>query len=106
MTVEKLSKILFEEIVDGEGEACLVLFSRESCHVCKGLKVLLGDLEQEYPDLPFYTVDVEQERELFARFGLKGVPQTLFFRDGEQVARISGEAEEGEFIDQIEALLN
>lgn len=104
--MEKLNQIMFEEIVDTEGEACLVLFSRESCHVCKGLKVLLAELEQEYAELPFYTVDVEQERELFSRFGLKGVPQTLFFRDGEQVARISGEAEEQAFLDQIEALLN
>ena len=78
--MEKINADTFEEIVYDDAEACLVLFSRKSCHVCQKVHPKLHEIEEDYAGkFGFYTVDVEEERELFQRFSLKGVPQVLFF---------------------------
>ena len=35
--MEKLNDSSFEEIIYDDGEPCLVMFSRKSCHVCQGV---------------------------------------------------------------------
>lgn len=53
--------------------------------VCQEVHPILDEIEEEYKDkdFGFYHVDVEDEKDLFNRFSLKGVPQVLFFNDGE-----------------------
>ncbi len=102
--MEKLNATAFEEIVEDDGETCLVLFSRKTCTVCQSLHVKLDSLEADYPDFPFYQIDVEETPNLMGKFHLKGVPQTLFFKDGEVEKRITGDCSEDDLADQIEAL--
>lgn len=102
--MEKLNGVAFEEIVEDDGDTCLVLFSRKTCTVCQSVHAKLDNLEADYPDFPFYTIDVEEETSLLPKFRLKGVPQTLFFANGEVKGRITGDASEDDFADQIEAL--
>lgn len=101
---EELNAAAFEEIVEDGGDRCLVLFSRESCTVCQSVHSKLETLEGEYPDVPFYGVDVEKQPRLMAKFHLKGVPQTLFFTGGELRSRITGDASEDDFAERIESL--
>lgn len=103
--METLNRVAFQEIVEGDGEPCLVIFSRKSCHVCQAVHGKLDNLEKEYTDVPFYEVDVEAEPELQNKFSLKGVPHVLFFRDGEVLDRLTGNHDEDEYADKIEALL-
>lgn len=104
--MEKLNTSSFEEIVYDDGEACLVLFSRKSCHVCQQVHPKLEEIAEDYTGkFGFYTVDVEEERELFQRFSLKGVPQVLFFNDGEYVGKMAGEKEIEEYEEKIESII-
>lgn len=103
--MESLNRVAFQEIVEGDGEPCLVIFSRKSCHVCQAVHGKLDNLEKEYTDVPFYEVDVEAEPELQNKFSLKGVPHVLFFRDGEVLDRLTGNHDEDEYADKIEELL-
>lgn len=104
--MQKLDATLFDEIIYDDAESCLVIFSRKSCHVCQSIKPILEDLEQEYEGrFGFYQVDVEEQKDLFNRFSLKGVPQVLFFADGEYVKKIGGQKEEEDYIEQIESML-
>ena len=48
---------------------------------------------------------MEAEPELQNKFSLKGVPHVLFFRDGEVLDRLTGNHDEDEYADKIEALL-
>lgn len=104
--MQKLDTALFEEIVYDDGEACLVEFSRKSCHVCQSVKPKLEELEEDYEGkFGFYIVDVEEQPGLFSRFSLKGVPQVLFFNDGEYVGKMSGEKEIEDYEEKIEEIL-
>lgn len=101
---ESLNAVGFEEIVEDDGEHCLVLFSRTSCTVCQSVHAKLETLKDDYPSVSFYEVDVEQQPSLMAKQHLKGVPQTLFFANGKVQARITGDASEDDFADRIEGL--
>jgi len=105
--MEKINAGEFAEKIDDEGETCLVLFSRKTCHVCQELHPRLEEIEEDYTgkDFGFYQVDVEEQRDLFARFALKGVPQVLFFENGECVRRIGGSQDEDTYTEQIDGML-
>ena len=106
MPLEQLNANSFEKIIYDNEESCLVIFSRKDCHVCKDVVPILEELQPQYQErFGFYYVDVEEEKNLFQRFSLKGVPQILFFKDGEYQAKLAGAVDEDKVIDKIEEVL-
>ena len=99
--MKKLNSVAFEEYVENDGETCLVIFSRKTCHVCQAVHAILDDLEQDYKGkMPFYEVDVEEEQGLFEKMMMKGVPQVVIFDNGEPVEKLAGSHEEDDYIDE------
>ena len=81
-------------------------FTRKTCHVCQAVHPKLEELEEDYKGkFGFYEVDVEEQRNLFQRFSLKGVPQILFFKDGEVVSKKAGDHDIEEFEDKINEII-
>lgn len=86
-----------EKIINSEAEFysfidknrwAAVYFSRESCNVCKTLKLkLIKFLSENFDKINFAYVDVELNRELAAQKNLFGVPIILFFSDGKEILR-------------------
>ena len=106
MSLEQLNANKFEEIIYDNLESCLVIFSRKDCHVCKEVVPLLEELQPEYLDkFGFYYVDVEEDKNLYRRFSLKGVPQILFFIEGEYQGKLAGVIDEDQVIEKIAELL-
>ncbi len=104
--MENLTQATFEQRVKVEKNACLVLFGKATCPICQEVHPLLEEIEEGYGDKPFqfYYVDAAAETELFQALGLHGVPNTVFFRDGQEVQRFSGSREYEEyefFIDRV-----
>ena len=101
--MKKLNSRAFEEYIENDGETCLVIFSRKSCHVCQGVHAVLEDLEGDYKGkMPFYEVDVEEEAALFEKMMMKGVPQVVIFDNGDPVEKLAGNHEKDDYIDAIE----
>ncbi len=106
MSLQKLDANLFEKNIYEKCGPCLVVFSRKSCHVCKEVVPILEDMDIKHGDkFGFYYVDVEEEKELFERFSLKGVPQILFFYEGEYQGKLAGLIDEEEIEKKIAAVL-
>ena len=105
--MKDLDAMEFQERVYDDGEPCLVLFSRKDCHVCQEVHPMLEEIEEEYRDseFGFYHVDVDEEKDLFQKMALKGVPQVLFFQDGELVGRLSGKQDEEAYLEKIDGIL-
>lgn len=92
MSLQHLDANQFDEVVYDNAEPSLIIFSRESCNICQGMVLLLEDLQSRYnTKYNFYYVDVEKEKNLFHRFSLQGVPQILFFKEGEYHGKLSGQ---------------
>lgn len=63
------------------------------CGPCKMLSPVLDELAAEYSDRArFCKVNVEDEPELSARFGIASIPTLIFFKNGEILKRPSGTA--------------
>ncbi len=106
MSLHKLEPTSFEERIYDNEEACLVIFTRKDCRVCKEVVPILEELEPNYKGkFAFYLVDVEEQKNLFQRFSLKGVPQILYFKDGEYQGKMAGKVEEEQIQEKIEAVL-
>lgn len=106
MALQQLNASLFEEKIYDDGEPCLVIFSRKTCHVCQGVIPILEDLQPQYNGkFGFYYVDVEEDKSLFQRFSLKGVPQILFFKEGEYQGKMAGAVEDDQVTDKIAEVL-
>lgn len=102
MSLPQLNAKSFENKIYDSGEACLVVFSRKSCHVCKEVVPIVEELEPKYKSkFGFYYVDVEEDKSLFQSLSLKGVPQILFFRNGEYQGKLSGQVEEEDIEEKI-----
>ena len=104
--MRELNQNEFDELIYDECMPCLVIFTRKSCHVCQAVKPKLAELEEEYGDqFGFFAVDVEEEEKLFQRFNMKGVPQVMFFKDGEFVTKMAGEKDLDTYAAEIEKIL-
>ncbi|AET69373.1 thioredoxin domain-containing protein [Desulfosporosinus orientis DSM 765] len=106
MSLEKLNAGQFEKIIYDQGDPCLVIFSRKTCHVCQEVVPVLEDMQPKYKGkFGFYYVDVEDDKALFQSFSLKGVPQILFFKEGEYQGKLAGAADEEKITDKIADVL-
>ncbi|HBV95925.1 MAG: thioredoxin [Peptococcaceae bacterium BICA1-7] len=107
MPLHQLDDDSFEEIIYDNGEACLVVFSRKSCHVCQEVVPVLEELEYKYHGkFGFYRVDIEEQKTLFQRFSFKGVPQIIFFKNGEYQGKLSGKVEDEQVEEKISNTLD
>ncbi|NLT96497.1 MAG: thioredoxin family protein [Clostridia bacterium] len=106
MSLQQLDTNLFEEIIYDNAEPCLVIFSRKNCHVCKEVLPMLEELKPRYEGkFGFYYVDVEESKNLFERFSLKGVPQILFFNHGMYKGKVAGKVDEDQVEEKIAEVL-
>ena len=78
----------FEETIK-EG-LTLVDFFAEWCGPCKMLGPVLEKLDEEYPDVTFVKVNVDNNMELAERFGIMSIPAVFLFKNGEVLDKMIG----------------
>lgn len=78
------------QVLDARGLA-LVEFGGEHCAPCRQLEPILAELERELGGrVRVYTVDADHNIDTAARFGVRGLPTLLLFKDGAEVRRLIG----------------
>jgi len=73
----------------------LVDFWAPWCNPCQQLKPMLEALTAEY-DFTLVKVNTEEEQEIAAQMGIRGIPDVRLYRDGVEVDRFSGALPEAE----------
>ena len=69
----------------------LVDFWAEWCGPCRMIAPILDELAGEYKDrLTVGKVNVDENRQVAARFGIRSIPTILLLRDGTRVDQIMG----------------
>lgn len=101
--MNRLNQEEFDELIYDNEEAAVIFFHKEGCSVCSEVSGKLEGLIENY-NLTFAGVDAIEERELFSRFGLRGVPQVLFFRDGRLLRTLAGRKDTSDYLMGIELL--
>ena len=76
------------------------------CGPCKMLSPVLDELAAEYSDRArFCKVNVDDELELSARFGIASIPTLIFFKNGEILKKTVGYHEKDELEETLKELL-
>lgn len=104
----ELNRENFEsEILNSKEEVILIDFWGPQCKPCIALMPAVSRIEQDYAGrLKVAKVNAEGNRMLCARLRVMGLPTFLFYKDGVEINRITGERiTESDIIEAIKAII-
>jgi thioredoxin 1 len=80
----------FEGVLNAN-RATLIEFGAEWCGPCKAMLPALEDVAREYEgEIVICKMDIEKSPETAKKFGVRGVPMFVLFRDSEAVGSTTG----------------
>ena len=103
----ELNKENLNEIIN-KGVTVLV-FKADWCGPCKMLIPVIDDLSNEFTDnkeVKITKINVDLESDLANKYGIRGIPALLFFKNGELVDRLSGVQPKDKIKNIIDGLKN
>lgn len=94
-----------EWIYEGD-KPCIIDFYADWCGPCKKVAPILKELAAEYKDkIIIYKVNVDNEKELAAAFGIQSIPTFLFIPKSGKPQLAQGALPKEEFVKQINSYL-
>ena len=83
------STAAFDAAIQGDA-LVMVEFTATWCGPCRKVEPIVAAIAAENPQIRAYAVDVDQNGELAAREGIRGIPYVAFYRQGRKVFDLVG----------------
>lgn len=97
----------FSEVVLQAEKPVLIDFWAAWCKPCLMVAPILDELAEEYDGkISFVKMDVDQNPQTAAKYGIMSIPALLVFKNGEPVSQIIGFKPKGELKRSLDAILN
>lgn len=81
-------------------------FSASWCGPCKMLAPIMERVSEKTPGVEFYKVDVDEHRELSAKWGVRGIPTVIFIKEGKEADKFVGVKSESDITSLIEKIVS
>jgi thioredoxin 1 len=96
----------FEADVLKSNVLTLVDFWAPWCAPCRMISPVLDEIAQAYGErLRLVKVNVDENHQSPMKFGVQGIPNLIFFKNGRAVDQVVGAIPKAELVRRIEALL-
>jgi len=89
--IENISDAQFDSIVLKSTQPILVDFWAEWCGPCRALAPKLEEISKEMQGkIKIVKINVDENREHAMKFGVRGIPTMIIFKNGTEMEQISG----------------
>jgi thioredoxin 1 len=96
----------FDEVVIKSDKPVIVDFWAEWCGPCRMISPIIEEISSEYSEKVLVVkCDVDNSPEIAARFGIRNIPTTLFFKDGKIADKQVGAVPKKNFLTKLNALI-
>ena len=104
--IKHVTDASFESDVLQPGSTVLVDYWAEWCGPCKMIAPILDDVSKEYDGkLQIAKMNVDENREVPAKFGIRGIPTLMLFKNGQLAATKVGALSKAQLTAFIDANL-
>lgn len=100
MAVKELTNSTFDQAVK-DNKWMVIDFYATWCAPCSMLSPIIEKVSEEFEDVAFYKVDIDDNMELASNFHVVSIPTLLFFKDGEAMNEVVGYVPEDQLADEL-----
>ena len=101
MSVLKISAANFNEILRSE-KPVLLDFYAEWCGPCRMVSPLVDEIAAEHPEFTVGKINVDEQPDLAAAFGVSSIPMLAVMKGGKVVSRAVGARPKSDILDMLQ----
>lgn len=99
--VEEVNQKELDSLIK-KGDLVLVDVYADWCGPCRALSPIIEQLSKETNGAKIVKLDVDNNQEFAARFGIMSVPTVLIFKDGDLIEQLVGLRDKSTYLTLIE----
>ena len=100
--VKVIEKNSYEKLINEKDKLIIIDCFAQWCMPCKMFAPVLEKVSEEYQDIVFAKLDIDDNQEIVEKYSIEAVPTILFIKNGNVINQEIGVRSEREMIELIE----